>query len=1278
MARVQITFVKLAVWKSVGADEANEKIPIKNEPVAWTLSNSRSVELVKSASGDRTGDDGAVTIEGFDCENNETLKFHYKLLDTEETLEFKCSTATLEKSFPEYCFHIDFIDAAGDRQEPVRNEAVNWKVGALTGAGQTGDAGRFIVKRLEKTVVAGKPTLEYEIRGQKSSVGLNFARERGQNDTEVYYYYYFNEKQYLSANVKIEHTGTPELIAGLDGQAIVWEIFKSPRTNGDAPVQNGSSNFKKTKERSGVLTLDGVKILQGEKFVVVYTINGENKSLDLSRRNNTGIIITLPPQRLTLPHIKIKFMQDRAGKAPVTNTPIEWLTAVTGNPGTDAAGLVEIKDMNISGVLQLKYKYKDKERVINVQHNDKSRQAEPLEIDEYLDGGPLRIDFKHGQKPVSNQEIIWTLSADAEGKSPILQSKTGDKTDGGGSLKIDEVMLREDEQLYLKYQILGVERVIKVNHTDASKGGQPLVITQYLTGVPITVAFINAVDKTTPIKNTPLSWELIVTDKVDEIEQVVEIKDSKTDEHGQVKFEDILIENLNEVKIKFTKVLGNNKEAVFIKERLEKLVANGCREALEEKIFIHEPFKYDDENDISEWDWIIWETEGNPGPQFSRGGRSRNLGLYRLNYHKLRKAEGAKWQDPYPDALGGGWVKVAVLDAENYSEHEALINTFLPCFSIDGRKIKEPKEWEAPVIKASTHRENLTGTDPDTINVAPPFIIMPFNYDDNGSKSKAIGTNLTAGIFPDVDAERLDQELKRWSTASRSTIAAFPPVPDKNFYLTPHREKPKEWSLRPPTELNWTDQIDGPKNGQALRRFQKESGNAAAKYYSVKTGVQFVSRADQSDHKKDLLEENSIHAMNRSNLIKATINRLTLGRFEARYQIEVLCILVKKDQKFDGIQIREISDAAIDDIWFPALTIPTHGKAFVDHWAPGQNWISFWRDNFAIPMGRAKGEMLLYFGMQHMTSNAQNFLCAFDRNDKNGKLKHLILRDIGDTLYNDHLFKELNEIDPLYKKEWEHEDGDKEFGVTLKSALGSYQMPLMTRIGGSIVFFFGPFSDFGDIGNDPDRARILSNWCIEHNYAFLNYMKEKLGYTENWKVGDGAAPTGDFPQRLRKHAELAKENVDHYPKLVKEVFALDTAARWRLISQIETECYRTTDVKTAKQLVNAHEMLICAEVQLYIQDAKGAEALRKLHAQGPPPAAPKPRLTREKYSRLHSGMSYENVVRLFGFEGTNISPQSGPPDVSVFQWRDDARRIDVIFNAESLHNRSQENLLSWD
>jgi hypothetical protein len=798
---------------------------------------------------------------------------------------------------------------------------------------------------------------------------------------------------------------------------------------------------------------------------------------------------------------------------------------------------------------------------------------------------------------------------------------------------------------------------------------------------------------------------------------------------------------------------------------------------------VHVPTYDITENNTTNWDWMLWETEGNSSGKYRRGGKTRKLGLYKLDYDKLRKAGQDEWQPTQAaNTLGGGWVTVAVLESIDYSKHEWLIKTFLPCFSIDQHgKVTEPGGLRGSGQPVQVSRLVANGIEPNTIDDRSLFIVMPFNYDDNGERSRAIGKDLSKGVFPKIQAKRLAQELDRWSTASRSTITAFPKPPldlaahgEPNWPLRPYINKePTNLDENPPVPPDWSRQIHGPAGGKTLRDFQSDKGDSHV-YYSVKTGVQYVSLMNQMSTKKDLLEENSIHAMNRSNLINAVIKRLGQNHFKARYQIEVLCILIDKDpdgslevqtspellenkvpedenykkreavrkqldedskklsaqwkrleeqltakiksqtnQKqgeqgpeqeaeekkrikeavtreltqewphlqgtqdykcipdllrrsdletllptlepafstkdtmealakttdfaafyaiilrvmgnlettnkkqedvrreeieskkasigFDGIQVREITNAGKDAIWFPALAIPSHGKAFVEHWARGQDWIEFWKHNFAIPMGRAKAEMLLFFGMQHMTSNSQNFLIAFSRQPggKDGKLQHLILRDIGDTLYNDYVFNVLKDLDPLYEKEWQHESADKDFGVTLCSSLGSYTTPRMTRSGASIVFFFGPFIE-GDIKSHPDCAKILADWCIEHDMAFLGYMADNLGYKPQWKGGDDKV-SEDFAKKIRLHAELNKINENDYPTLVENLLALSPPARWRLITEIQNECKLLkglTDVEKAKKLVNAHDILIGAEVQCYVQDDQGKAALKKLHKAG--------------------------------------------------------------------------------
>lgn len=628
------------------------------------------------------------------------------------------------------------------------------------------------------------------------------------------------------------------------------------------------------------------------------------------------------------------------------------------------------------------------------------------------------------------------------------------------------------------------------------------------------------------------------------------------------------------------------------------------------------------DNNTNFRDWLIWETEGNSDPKYQRGGRARKLGLYSLNYDLLRKAGAGDWAARHTDGtIGGGWVKVAVLDELDYASHAPLIGTFLPSFTIPGGKLAEPKE-RAVRYKAAVAGRNAGGNSGlNSIDVRPPLIVMPFNYDDNSSASKAIGRDLHKDPLGNAAATRLTHELTRWATASRSTITAFDPAKPS---LLPNPQT--TWNLRPGTaDVHDLPQVIGDTAASKFLDFQLL--NNGKRYYSVKTGVNFVATQNQGVNGKDLLESNSIHAMSRSNLIAGITKKVGEGRFEAKYQIEILSILLGGGESWDGIQIREIGEAGRGQVWFPALAIPMHGKAFAEAWQPGCVWTDFWGQHFARPLGRAKAEMLAYFGLQHMTSNAQNFLVAFDRGAPGSAAKHVILRDIGDTILNTRCFDILKPVSPsLFGTTWDHEVADAQNGIVLAQSRteltigGGYANPQITRIGVGIVFFFPPFLK-GDLNTDadPGKASIVARWCLQHNEGFLEYMREKLGYDESWSAGSDVID-GVLLESIKKNADLSiSGKSEAYANLASDVMGLSATTRQRLINELRDEISRFAP--TAKQHVNdlqrlvaGHELLICAEIHAFLGSDAGGRALVNLHKYGtargpvqPPPVAVKAR-----------------------------------------------------------------------
>ncbi|MGK3962613.1 FYVE zinc finger domain-containing protein [Sorangium sp. So ce118] len=616
---------------------------------------------------------------------------------------------------------------------------------------------------------------------------------------------------------------------------------------------------------------------------------------------------------------------------------------------------------------------------------------------------------------------------------------------------------------------------------------------------------------------------------------------------------------------------------------------------------------YDDilkDNSEALWDWITWETLGNPSEKFQKGNELREFGLWRAEYSKLcssgrdESALGSAHADTAKE-LGRADIRICVLTTCDYREHEALIKTLLPFMGIDKRngQLLDPHSPSRATLKT-----------------APYYVLFPYNYDDNAFNSRALGTNLRGprgnlkSLEKMYDATRLVSTLPRWSTASRSCISVFSTdgIDADEAYTYKTRER-DDWPFR--NSKNEREKIYGATLGTGDTTHQdttysavQSKKNSKTKFYSVKTGVQYVGTEEQKVNNKDLLEANSVHAMHRSELISRTIQQYSQAALEARYQIEILTVLIKGQYAdWDGYQIRDIGDSD-GEIWFPLLALPSQGRAFAKQWGGDDDWVGFWGRNFARPLGRAKAEMLVYFGLQHMTANAQNMLVAFDR-ARGRKAKCVILRDVGDTLYNDHFFAALQGARSYYKAAWDEEVGDP-LGVTLSSEIGGgYEDPYMTRIATIPIFFFPPFMG-GDIGSSGKPAKILAAWAIQHNRAFIEYMRDKIGYTADWqgdwKSGSNESLT-DIGAAVRESPGFDKRTQDRYKTLYRQINALEARQRWKLIREIEAECLTVGDTDTAKAklLASAHDLLLSSEVEGYVKSDAGKKRLADYHEDHP-------------------------------------------------------------------------------
>lgn len=597
-------------------------------------------------------------------------------------------------------------------------------------------------------------------------------------------------------------------------------------------------------------------------------------------------------------------------------------------------------------------------------------------------------------------------------------------------------------------------------------------------------------------------------------------------------------------------------------------------------------------NNRQNWDWITWETLGNPEPKFQKGDVAMKFGLWRANYVLLcMQGEQALPANDEKGVLGRGWVRIDVLAGFDYRPHQDLIKTFLPFVTIDEKTgdLKDPADIEL---------QN------------PLWMVMPYNYDDNSDKSDALFTKPSSPsqLEKTVAAARLEDTLERWSTASRSSVVRVDNNRPRTDIVYKHKSGERYWPFRSTLSDTDKDAIEknifgnmsdrGARYNTALAGEKNQPGYT---FYTVKAGVQYIGREDQKPFGKTKIDH-GVRTMKRSELIDLVRKSLQKDALEARYQIEILGVRLDTTltpgihaATWDGFQVRDIG-AAKDEVWFPALAIPGSGKQFAQYWAKTTDWVTFWKNNFAEPLGRAKAEMLAFFGLQHQTANAQNMLIAFDRNKPGGGCKCVILRDFGDTLVNDCAYDVLNGLGEPLKGAWDFENQAAD-GITLtKGKIGGlYGDPLMTRLGATTLFFFPPFQE-GDLKQS--AARTLATWGIAHNESFLAYFRDKVGYSTDWQASEGAAqkPPDDLSARLKKCAADMQPR-DSYKILKEDVLKLHSQHRQRFLFQIVDECTKIgrDEPNIAKNLVGAHDMLIGAEVQCYLISDAGKKRLRQLH-----------------------------------------------------------------------------------
>ena len=111
---------------------------------------------------------------------------------------------------------------------------------------------------------------------------------------------------------------------------------------------------------------------------------------------------------------------------------------------------------------------------------------------------------------------------------------------------------------------------------------------------------------------------------------------------------------------------------------------------------------------------------------------------------------------------------------------------------------------------------------------------------------------------------------------------------------------------------------------------------------------------------------------------------------------EVLTVADKKTG--NGFVVRDMRALQDGSYYLPAFSIPYGGRDIAKANGAKDNaeFEEFWRVHYAELLGRAKAKLLLRYGMQMETPNAQNMLLQLDRNLK--PTGRLVFRDLSDSM----------------------------------------------------------------------------------------------------------------------------------------------------------------------------------------------------------------------------------------------------------------------------------------
>ncbi len=559
--------------------------------------------------------------------------------------------------------------------------------------------------------------------------------------------------------------------------------------------------------------------------------------------------------------------------------------------------------------------------------------------------------------------------------------------------------------------------------------------------------------------------------------------------------------------------------------------------------------------------WLTYETLFNH-KLYRRSNQEREMGLYHMPLENLRIVVARD-------------IPSGVLDQLREAFFPDLTDNAQLLLCVD-------RPWDGKYDRDKVHQNKKK---------AKTHVVLPYNFRDNDQESPAIGTAsrtrhrtkprpVDPPSLPRAEIGRLKKTWPMWSTASRSCVVRIDWKKARGAAWEDNTEMVKDVEGVLEGEVfAWPAGL----GGQLEQGDHTESKSLAVANlggcFSLKSGVMYVGGSEQggaSAGGKATLEENSVLACLRSDYI-ADIDRSVkqdpVGDPDLLVLPEILTVTEDlATRPGDGFQVRDLSRLHQDKVYFPALSIPYVGvkkdgkgdsvldfDTLAKRWTArdDDSWAAFWGEHYAAKLGAVKAKLLIRYGLQLGTPNAQNFLLEFDTAMK--PTGRIVVRDLGDAMLHTEaiwaLFgsagtvpTSLKNVAGLGNDALDYEcttlvsQGDYYPGQTGGDHGGSFDYPAGTQFHwhfysslgkGSAVSVQSNNSTDPDARDDGWRQVLYRNavWAGAHHKAYARCLESELGVPTiaiDWATMPDPQRYRDIPadnDQYKKADELWREDV---------------------------------------------------------------------------------------------------------------------------------------------------------